>query len=249
MNELVAIDDSTHSGFTQSALEQIISAASVPPERVLADAAARGIKIEGSTTAEQLLSLRRLPPERLDALADSYIRSCARMAAGQGFAMGLGGFVTMPVTVPTGLAASTALLARVTSATRYAYGFGFETEEARQEFYLGMLAALGVKHITTSSGRVLVEAASQMLLLEVAKRGAGVYAVNLVTHEVVPLTLRAALTQLAARTLLSPRAIPVAGGVVGSASSGLMLRKMGRRAKRHYRDLLVEWRANEGLTA
>jgi EcsC protein family len=246
MTEIETVERGGRHGITNAALEQLIRVGVIEPERVLAAASQRGLSIEGETAAQQLHSLQRHPVARLDHLANSFARSTTTMAAGKGFMSGLGGLPAMVLTIPADIAASAVLVARVTSAVRSSYGFTDDTEEGALELQLGMLAALGIERISQRGGEVLVDQASRMLVLEVVKRGAGTYAVDLATREVVPLTLRATLTQLAARALVSPRAVPVAGAFFGSASSAVLMRTMGKRVRKHYRDLLLEVKANTG---
>jgi uncharacterized protein (DUF697 family) len=143
-----------------------------------------------------------------------------------GFLTGLGGFVTLPVAVPSALAASWVLQARMSGAIARIYGHDLEAERTRTKILLslaGDVAREAMKDLGLDVGDRLTQRAVEQIpgraLVEVNKRvGAKL------------------LAQVGQRVALRfPRAVPVLGGVVGGSLDAVVCRKVGSTAKRLFR--------------
>jgi hypothetical protein len=177
-----------------------------------------------------------------ESLADEYLRAAkyrdddARVAAlvnwettknfTTGFLTGLGGFITLPVAIPTALAASWLVQARMAAAIARVYGHALEDERVRTRILLalaGDVARDAMRDLGIKTGDKLTQRAVEQipgrLLVEVNKRVGAKLA-----------------SQVGARVLFRfPRAVPVLGGFVGGALDAVVCRKVGATAKMLFR--------------
>jgi len=139
---------------------------------------------------------------------------------------GLGWFVTLPVAIPSALAASWVVQARMAAAIARIYGHDLDAERVRTKILLslaGDVAKEAMKDLGLKVGDQLTQRAVEQipgrLLVEVNKRIAAKLA-----------------AQVGARVALRfPRAVPVFGGVVGGSLDAVVCRKVGRTAKTLFR--------------
>jgi uncharacterized protein (DUF697 family) len=143
-----------------------------------------------------------------------------------GFLTGLGGFVTLPVAVPSALAASWVLQARMSGAIARIYGHDLDSERTRTKVLLslaGDVAREAMQDLGLDVGDRLTQRAVEQIpgraLVEVNKR--------------IGAKLLARVGQRVA--LRFPRAVPVFGGVVGGSLDAVVCRKVGGTAKRLFR--------------
>jgi uncharacterized protein (DUF697 family) len=143
-----------------------------------------------------------------------------------GFVTGLGGFVTLPLAVPTALAASWVLQARMSGAIACIYGHDLDDSRVRTKVLLalaGDVAREAMKDLGLKSGDRLTQRAVDQIpgraLVEVNKR--------------IGARLAAKAGQRIA--LRFPRAVPVFGGVVGGSLDAVVCRKVGHTAKTLFR--------------
>lgn len=219
-------------------LDEVIERAWVPPEHVVAEAEKRGLPTSGTMVGDQLVSLRFCAPGQLDPLARQYITSSALAAGAQGFVTNLGGAATLALSLPADTVATLAAAVRATSGVMGAYGFETGTEAGATELRVGLLTAMGVSMVTVEGTQMLVTRLSQQLLERAAAE-----------------RLKAVLTGQISRRFAAelfwgrlPRALPVVGGVIGGGVNAGLVRAMGGRARAHYRNLLIQWQRNRGIT-
>jgi len=138
-----------------------------------------------------------------------------------GFLTGLGGFVTLPVAVPSALAASWVLQARMAGAIAHIYGHDLASDRVRTKVLLslaGDVARDAMRDLGLKPGSKLTQRAVDQIpgraLVEINKRiGARL------------------LARIGQRVILKfPRAIPVFGGVVGGSLDAMVCRMVGRTA-------------------
>jgi uncharacterized protein (DUF697 family) len=138
-----------------------------------------------------------------------------------GFLAGLGGFVTLPVAVPSALAASWVLQARMSGAIARIYGHDLASERVRTKVLLslaGDVARDAMRDLGLKPGRKLTQRAVDQIpgraLVEINKR--------------IGARLLASAGQRV--VLRFPRAIPLFGGVVGGSLDAMVCRMVGRTA-------------------
>jgi hypothetical protein len=216
--------------WVEQSLDRVIEVGALPPSRILRDAEARGLDVRGRDDGARLRSLQGNDLRELDAMARSAIRTYAAYGAGQGFVTGLGGVITLPITVPTDVAAYLMWIVRVNSAVMQTYGFEAETEEGRAMLRLGLAAGLGVSKLSVLGSQVLVDALARQVL-------------SSTTQDAVVVATAQAIARRVGLTLTKrhiAKAIPVLGGGVNAAVSGGLVYGFGRGAMEHYRGVLID---------
>lgn len=143
-----------------------------------------------------------------------------------GFVTGLGGFVTLPVAVPSALAASWVLQARLAGAIARIYGHDLGDPRVRTRILLalaGDVAREAMKDLGLKVGDRLTQRAVEQIpgraLVEINKR----IGARLVAKAGQRVALR------------FPRAVPVFGGVVGGSLDAVVCRMVGRTARTLFR--------------
>ncbi|HSW32671.1 MAG TPA: EcsC family protein, partial [Steroidobacteraceae bacterium] len=143
-----------------------------------------------------------------------------------GFITGLGGIITLPVGVPSALAASWLIQARMAGAIARIYGHDLVEDRVRTMILLSLagdvarkaMADLGIDLGGKLPNRAIKQVPGRALV-EVNKR--------------IGLQL---LTKAGGRSIAQfPKLIPVVGGVVGGAFDAVVCRMVGRTAKSLFR--------------
>jgi hypothetical protein len=215
--------------WVERSLDTILDTAAIAPETVLKEAQRRGLVLYGDDPGARLASLRDNDIAALDRMANSYIRKYTQVAGAQGFLTGLGGVVTLPVSVPTDVGAFLLLIARVNSAVMQTYGFESETEEGMTMLHVGLLAGLGIDKLTVVGANALVETLTKRITTK-PYRDAVVIAMIRAVAKRVGVTLG---------KRHFAKAVPVIGGGINAGMSGGLVYTFGRRSKHYYRDLLA----------
>jgi len=143
-----------------------------------------------------------------------------------GFITGLGGVVTLPVSIPAALGLSWLLQARMAGAIARIYGHDLESERVRTKILLS-LAGDVAKDAMKGLGLRLDDRLTQRAVDQIPGRA------------LVEINKRIGARLLATagqRVVLKfPRAVPVVGGVVGGSLDAVVCRKVGRTAKSLFR--------------
>jgi uncharacterized protein (DUF697 family) len=140
-----------------------------------------------------------------------------------GFITGLGGFISLPLGIPSALAASWLIQARMAGAIARIYGHDLANDRVRTMILLslaGDVAKDAMADLGLNLGNKLPQAVTKQVpgraLVEINKR--------------IGMRL---LTQTAQRGLAQfPKAVPVLGGVVGGTFDAVVCRMVGKTAKK-----------------
>jgi uncharacterized protein (DUF697 family) len=151
-----------------------------------------------------------------------------------GFITGLGGFVSLPVGVPTALVASWLIQARMAGAIARIYGHDLDDARVRTMILLslaGDVAKEAMADLGLNLGGKLPQAATRQVpgraLVEINKR---------IGLRLLAKTGQRGLAQF-------PKVVPVLGGVVGGAFDAVVCRMVGRTAKKLFRPVATQERA------
>jgi uncharacterized protein (DUF697 family) len=164
-----------------------------------------------------------------DARVDSLVKWETGKNFTTGFITGLGGFMTLPVGVPSALGASWLIQARMAGAIARVYGHDLGEDRVRTMILLSLagdvardaMEGFGVNFSGRLSNRVVRQVPGRALV-EVNKR--------------IGLKL---LARAGGRGVAQfPKAIPVVGGVVGGAFDAVVCRMVGRTAKKLFRPVV-----------
>ncbi|MBI1291031.1 hypothetical protein GC173_07270 [bacterium] len=198
----------------------------------LADSAIKGLP--PLTSAYDLAAQYRKEGVEFDADArvDDLIAWESAKNFGTGFLTGVGGILTLPFTVPTALAASWVIQARMVGAIALLYGHDLKSAQARTVLALAMLGG-GAKEVLKQVGVGLTVSAirsASVQTLSTVNRAAG-----------------QALLSRAARggAMNLSKAIPIIGGTISGGVDAYMCRMVGRAAKDLYQPVPLHARDEE----
>jgi uncharacterized protein (DUF697 family) len=161
---------------------------------------------------------------------DARVRSLVRWETSKnftsGFLTGLGGLVTMPVSVPAALGASWLVQARMAGAIAHIYGHDLSSDRVRT-FVLLSLAGDSAKEVLRQAGVQLTRKLSERAIAQIPGR------VLIEINKFVGFRL---ITKAGERGIVNlSKAVPVAGGIIGGSIDALSCRVVGRTAKDLFR--------------
>jgi hypothetical protein len=156
------------------------------------------------------------------------VNTHTRMAAADGFITGVGGFITMVVSIPANIAGFYLVATRMTAAIAKVNGHDIEDESVRSAVLL-CLAGEDAGEILTkvglggASGRIvsrMAQGLSPAILMAVNKA---------VTFRILTGIGRSTLSRLG-------RGVPVAGGVLGAAVDAVLIRRIATAAREEFQE-------------
>lgn len=210
-----------------SSLEQLIAWAAIDPDKVIEEFNQRGILTTDGRPVAGIGDLRSVAPSESRRVAKRYIKTYSQLAAGQGFVTGLGGWITLPASVPTDAAAYVWWLARTASAVQLSYGFPTRTETGDAQLKLALLAGAGVSSVTVEGTEVLVAHLARRVLRT--------------PYAQAP--MQAAIRALAAKAGIQvsrkglAKAVPIVGGAVNGGVHGTLVYLGGVRILNYYEEV------------
>lgn len=150
------------------------------------------------------------------------IRTHVRLAAGAGFVTSLGGFVTLPITVPAGVGGRYLIATRMCAAIAHLRGHDVHSEEVRSAIMVSLLGSAGTEvlknagvQIGTKSTTAALRRLPGKVLIEINKK---------VGYRL--------LTKFGQRGVINlAKLVPAVGGVIGATVDGVGCRTIGVYAK------------------
>ncbi len=170
--------------------------------------------------AEEHMADHSDPEEAVRRIINTHVR----LVGATGFATGLGGAFTFPVTIPTDLATFYVLAARCTAAVAYARGYDIDSDEVRSLILISLLGAGGAA-VAADVGITVGNKAALAALKKLP--GSVLIAIN----KKVGYRLMTKFGEKGVINLV--KVVPVAGGGVGAAVNVTAMRAIGRYAKRN----------------
>lgn len=200
-------------------------------ERMVAEAVQRlvdaGIDGVGPLDPARVVAERaRASSQDAEAAIDLVVASHTRLAAAGGFVTGIGGFVTMPVSLPVNVVGFYVTATRMVAATAHLRGYDLAQPEVRTAVLLA-----------------LVGADADDLLAKAGFAAPGGYATRFALRRLPASALMMVnkgvafrlLTQLGRRGLARlGRAVPFAGGAIGGALDAYLLRRIADAARKEF---------------
>jgi hypothetical protein len=172
--------------------------------------------------AEQVAAEHLCESAAVEDAINSVIAWRTTYAAGTGFASGLGGTMSMPLTVPAALAVSYALGANTAAAIAHLRGYDVQSDRVRTAVLLCLLGEAGEEVLKTAGITIgtkvcqnLIQQVPGKLLIEINKA----IGFRLIT--------KAGETGVVNLMQL----VPIVGGVVGATFDGLFVNRCGQAAK------------------
>lgn len=160
-----------------------------------------------------------------EAAIQRLISTHVRLAAATGFVTGLGGFATLPVTVPAAMAGLYIIATRMTAGIAHLRGYDIETDEVRSGILVALLGSAGaavLRNVGITIGQQSTAAALQRLpgrvLVELNKRVGYRLVTKAGEKGVVNLT----------------KLVPLVGGPIGAAVDGVSCKTIAGYAMRTF---------------
>ncbi|HHV21448.1 MAG TPA: EcsC family protein [Propionibacterium sp.] len=160
---------------------------------------------------------------------DKLIAQHVRGGAAGGFVTSLGGFITMPVAIPVNVFEFYVQATRMVAGIAHLRGYDITAPEVRTAVLLTLIGNDATEVLTKAGlpvGAVAGGAATSLLVGRLPKSAL------MVVNKAVGFRL---LRSVGQRTLARfGRLVPVAGGVLGAALDGFLMRQLGRAARREF---------------
>ena len=166
------------------------------------------------------------PPADIERAVSRLIKESVAAAGSAGFVTGLGGFITMPVTVPANLAGALVINARLAGGVAHLRGYDITDPHVQAMIplvALGSGAQTALAAIGADIGIKLSQQALKKLSIEVIRK---------INRKVGFMLLAKYGTKRAAVTLV--KAIPFAGGIVSGAVDAGLTAAVGKVARRWF---------------
>lgn len=190
----------------------------------IVDAGIQGFGILPS--AEQVAADFLEHNESVEDAIESLVAWRTTHAAGTGFLTGLGGLVTLPITIPASLAASYALGANSAAAIAIMRGYDVHSEQVKTMILLCLIGEAGLE-VLRAAGIVIGKKA----LANVMKQVPGKVLIEI--NKKVGFRL---ITKAGEKGVVNlVKLIPIAGGVVGAAFDGAFVNACGQTAKKVFK--------------
>ena len=182
---------------------------------------------EGKLVEEYVAQVRRLNPDKTPLeLAKRIMWRRSFKAGALGGLCGLGGFITLPVTMPTNLYYSFRIQARLTLAIAHIYGWNIAEDDAITDMLLvmgGSSSIEAVKSVGVSIGN------------EFAKKAVLKYVTRDVMKKINSVVSRKIITKAGEKSLLSfTELVPLIGAPIGAAFDFFGTLAVGRAAITFY---------------
>lgn len=146
---------------------------------------------------------------------DSLIKWQVSKAATSGFLTGIGGVMTLPITIPANIASVIYIQIRMITAIAYMGGHDINSDKVRSLVYISMVGN-GAKELLKDVG---VRAGEKMAVRALA-----------IIHEKVSVKLAGKIGEKGVSSL--GKFVPVVGGVIGGSFDAVSTRAVGKVAKR-----------------
>ncbi|MQA13380.1 MAG: hypothetical protein GEV09_04170 [Pseudonocardiaceae bacterium] len=172
--------------------------------------------------AEQIAEELVGDAEDVEQAIERLIRTHVRLAAGSGFVTSLGGFLTLPVSVPAGVGGLYLIATRMCAAIAHLRGYDVHSEEVRSAIMLCLLGSAGTEvlknagvQIGTKSTMAALRRLPGRVLVEINKK---------VGFRLV--------TKFGQRGVINlAKLVPAVGGVIGATVDGVGCRSIAVYAK------------------
>lgn len=192
-------------------------------ERIVTELLERAIAGVGPFAgAEQIAEEHACDADDVEQAIERLVRTHVRLAAGSGFVTSLGGFITLPVTVPAGVGGLYLIATRMCAAIAHLRGYDPRSEEVRSAIMVSLLGSAGTEmlknagvQIGTKSTTAALKRLPAQVLIEINKK---------VGYRL--------LTKFGQRGVINlAKLVPAVGGAIGATVDGVGCRSIAVYAK------------------
>lgn len=192
----------------------------------ITDGAVKGF---ASVSGAEQLALEYLNNKKYknkEEVVDEIIRWESTKSFGFGFITGLGGAITLPISIPASLAGSWMVQARLCAAIAYVYGHDIEEDKVKTAIMLTIMGDAGKEILKDISVNVAKDVSMQIIKNVTPKL---IKEIN----KAIGFRIMSKATQ---KTFMSGlvRFVPVIGGVVGGGVDAVTCNAVGNLAKKYF---------------
>lgn len=163
--------------------------------------------------------------ESNDDRVSSLIRWETSKTFGSGFITGLGGLITLPVTVPASLAAAYVVQARLVGAIAKIYGFDLKSDRVKTAILLTMIGG-SAENILKNAGIEISKIYAKKLVNQLPKQ-----VLVKINHAIG----KQIVTKAGSRGVVNlTKMLPIVGGLVGGSVDAVSTRIVGYAAKKAF---------------
>jgi EcsC family protein len=160
-----------------------------------------------------------------EAAVQRLIATHVRLAAATGFVTGLGGFVTLPVTVPAAMAGLYIIATRMTAGIAHLRGYDVETDEVRSGILIALLGSAGAAVLRNTG-------------IQVGQRSTAAVLQRLPGRVLTELNQRVGyrlVTKAGEKGVINlTKLVPLVGGPIGAAVDGVSCKTIAGYAMRTF---------------
>ena len=187
----------------------------------IADAGINGLGLLPS--AEEVAKDHLKDAASVEDAINSIIAWRTTYAIGTGFITGLGGIAAMPITIPSGLAASYAIAANTAAAIAYLRGYDIRSSQVRTLILLCLLGEAG-EEILKSAGVAIGTKVFQNLIQQIPGK------IFIEINKKIGFRL---ITKAGEKGVINlMKLVPLVGGIVGGTFDGMFVNICGKTANR-----------------
>ena len=187
----------------------------------IADAGINGLGILPS--AEEVAKDHLNDAASVEDAINSIIAWRTTYAVGTGFLTGLGGIAAMPITIPSGLAASYAISANTAAAIAYLRGYDIHSDQVRTTILLCLLGEAG-EEILKTAGIAIGTKVFQNLIKQIPGK------VLIEINKKIGFRL---ITKAGEKGVINlMKLVPLVGGIVGGTFDGMFVNTCGKTANK-----------------
>lgn len=184
--------------------------------------AINGVSAIGFVSAEQLALEYLKKNGSLEEKVDSLIAWETSKSAMAGFVTGLGGVLTMPITIPSDMLATWVIEARLSAAIAYMYGHDIKEDQVRT-FVIATICGDSVKEILKDIGIKVGQNVAKNMIKKIPG-----HVLRAINHKIgIKLISKAGQKSITSLTKM----IPFFGGLIGGAVDAAYCKSVGKRAK------------------
>lgn len=218
--------EQTRSALDQAQAQQDASGLSAAATRLVENLLDSGIDGRGPfDSAADVAESARRERDEAEAAVDAVVASHIRMAAVGGFVTSLGGFITMPVSLPVNVLGFYLLATRMTAAVADLRGYDLSSQQIRSAVLLTLVGA-DSEDLLRKAGVVPTARVSNLA----AQRLPG--PLLMVVNKAVGFRL---LSSAGRQTLARfGKAVPVVGGAIGAGLDGFLMKAIGDQARAEF---------------
>lgn len=202
--------------------------------KTVTDGAVKGF---ANVTGAEQLALEYLNSKKYknkEEVVNDLIKWEATKSFGFGFITGLGGAITLPVSIPASLMASWMVQARLCASIAYIYGHDIEEDKVKTAIMLTIMGDAG-KEILKDIGVNVAKDVSMQIIKNVTPK---------LIKEINKAIGFRIMTKATQKTFMSGlvRFVPVVGGIVGGSVDAATCNTVGALAKKYFgEDVEIKW--------